>query len=302
MSFFIGLDIGGTKIAGAVYDGSRQEIARQVVATPDEYGALLQSCEALVRDLGRACAEPPSLGVGVPCPVDPLSERLDVVANLPCLSNRALRRDLEAALGRPARISNDARCAALSEALDGAGKGYRSVFGLVMGTGVGGGLVVDGKLVEGAHGIAGEIGHIPLPFRETLDGPSAPCACGLAGCLDKSIGGGGLSRLFAVMTGREAEAHDVAAMAGQGDKEALHVLDRFSTTVAKAMGAIINLYDPEVIVVSGGLSQLVGLYEQVPQRWSRYALRKNNLRTRLLPARHGAMTGLRGAAWVGAQK
>lgn len=302
MAFFLGLDIGGTKIAGAAYNSAREEIASKVIATPDEYGALCEACVSLVRSLEQGCAETPTIGIGVPCVVDPQSEQFEVVTNLPCLSHRKFRPDMAKALGRPVRIANDANCAALSEAVDGAGQGYRSVFGLVMGTGVGGGLVLNGKLMEGAHGIAGEIGHTPLPFRETLDGPSVRCACGLAGCIDKSISGGGLSRLFAVMTGREAQAHEIAAMAGQGDEEALKVLDRFYGTVAKAMGAIINVYDPDAIVVTGGLNQLPGLYEQAPQHWGRYAMRKEGLRTRLLPARHGAMTGLRGAAWLGAEK
>lgn len=302
MAFFLGLDIGGTKIAGAAYNAARQEIASKVVATPDGYPELLLVLASIVRDLEQSCDELPSIGIGVPSAVDPKSRQLEIVTNLPCLSHSALQADLESALGRSVRIANDANCAALSEAVDGAGQGHGSVFGLVMGTGVGGGLVLDGKLVEGAHGLAGEIGHTPLPFRETLDGPSVRCACGLAGCIDKSISGGGLARLFAVMTGREAQAHEIAGLAEQGDEEALKVLDRFYTTVAKAMGAIMNVYDPEIIVVTGGLSQLPGLYGQVPQRWGRYALRKENLRTRLLPARHGAMTGLRGAAWLGAEK
>ncbi|MER2519593.1 MAG: ROK family protein [Bdellovibrionales bacterium] len=300
MAFFLGLDIGGTKIAGAAYDNARKEIARQVVATPEDYASICATCVKMVETLAQSCAQLPSLGIGVPCAVDPQSERLGVVTNLPCLSHRPFRPDLEKTLMRPVRMANDASCAALSEAIDGAGQGCQAVFGLVIGTGVGGGLVLDGKLMEGAHGIAGEIGHTPLPFRETLDGPSVPCACGLSGCIDKSISGGALSRLYAVMIGREAQAHDIAAMAEQGDADALKVLERFYVTIAKAMAMIINIYDPDIIAVTGGLSQLRGLYDHVPRRWGNYAMRKENLRTRLLPARHGAMTGLRGAAWIGA--
>ena len=159
-------------------------------------------------------------------------------------------------------------------------------------------MVIDGKLVEGPHGLAGEIGHLPLPFREATDGPVVACGCGQKGCLDKSIGGPALVRLYQEMTGKEAGAALIAERARKGGTEALRVLDRFYTVIAKAMVTVIHVYDPEIIVVSGGLSELPGLYREVPARWGAYALCKN-LKTGFVPAMHGLMSGMRGAARIG---
>jgi fructokinase len=196
------------------------------------------------------------------------------------------------------RLINDADAAALSEATDGAGAGCETVFGLIMGTGVAGGYVVNGKLVNGANGVIGEFGHLPLPFREEKDGPFVECVCRQQGCMDKSISGPALARLCEVIAGQKLDAAEISARAVKGDPVAISVLDRFYTVVAKAMVTVVHTFDPHVIVVSGGLSQLPGMFESVPKRWEKYIFCKN-VKTKFVPAKHGALTGLRGAAWAG---
>lgn len=299
MSFLIGLDIGGTKIAGAVFDSARREIAQIVHPTPPDYSVLVMICQTIVEQLDQKCGGRAPVGVGVPGAIDQTTGIIPFTGNTPCLDGKPLRQDLENVLKRSVRLANDADCAALSEAVDGAGAGQRSVFGLIIGTGVGGGFVIDGKIVAGANGLTGEFGHLLLPFREDADGPFADCPCGQKGCIDKSISGGALARLYRAMTGRNADAEAVAALAGRNDADALRVLDRFYTTVAKAMIAVIYTFDPEIIVVSGGLNGLPRLYDEVPKRWSRYMFGGARLKTKFAAARHGPMSGLRGAAWVG---
>lgn len=299
MGYSIGLDVGGTKIAGAVFSEDGAEIQRRIMPTPADYASFLSTCILMIDQMDVACAAKASVGIGLPGGVAAKAEHLPTIANIPCLSNQPLRNDLQAQLERTVSLANDADCAALSEAVDGAGAGYRSVFGLIMGTGVGGGFVVEGKLVQGANGLTGEVGHLPLPFREPADGPVVPCNCGQSGCIDKSASGPALLRLYHVLTGKTLKASpQIADLARQGDAEALATLDRFYTTVAKALVPILHTFDPEIIVVSGGLSNLPGLFEAVPQRWGKYALVPNPA-TLFVPAKHGALSGLRGAAWIG---
>ena len=298
MTFSTGLDIGGTKIAAAVYDAERRELHRATAPTPPHYQELVQTCRTLVAAMDKACGARTTVGVGVP---GVLQEDGTVVAaaNTPCLTDQALGTDLERALARPVALANDANCAALSEAVDGAGEGFGTMFGLILGTGVGGGLVVNRRIVAGRNGLAGEIGHIPLPFREDSDGSAVTCAaCGQAGCIDASASGTALARLHAHRTGQTCDAATLAERAQAGDAEAEATLDAFLTTVAKAMLPILHLLDPDAIVVSGGLTNLPRLFAEVPKRWGRYALRRD-IRTAFLPARHGALSGLRGAAWAG---
>jgi len=298
MTFSTGIDIGGTKIAVGVFDKDGTSVAQKVMPTPSDYGELVRLCAALVDDLDRACGEKASVGIGAAGMID--RDRGSVFApNIPCLRDHTFRSDCEKLMKRPVRLANDADCAALAEAFDGAGEGHKTVFGLIMGTGVGGGLIIDGRIHEGPHGLAGEIGHLPLPFRDALDGPIVECGCGQEGCLDKTISGPSLARLYHAMTGRPIEdpRHIVTSLQ-KGDADARRVLDQFYTTVAKAMVTVIHSYDPDIIVVSGGMNSLPGLYQEVPRRWERYALCKK-LRTKFVPAKHGALSGLRGAARVG---
>jgi len=294
MTFSIGLDIGGTKIAGAVFDTSNKLLAEKTVPTPTAYDDFLLACGALIELFDKACGKKASLGLGIAGAIN--QEHGTVFApNLPFLENRSLRADAEKKFGRTVHIANDADCAALSEALDGAGKDYRTVFGLIMGTGVGGGLVVDKKIYQGIHGLAGEIGHLPLPFREDPDGPLVDCGCGQKGCIDKSLSGPALTRLYKMMVGKDASAEQIADLVKQGDVDARRVLDRFYTVAAKAMITIIHAFDPEIVIVNGGLIDLPGFYVEVPKRCGRYALNKN-LRTKLVPAKFGTLSGIMGAA------
>jgi len=297
MSFSIGLDIGGTKIAGAVFDDKGEVLTQNAVPTPTDYADFLAACGELISEFDKACKQKAKIGIGIAGMID--SKHGTVFApNIPCLEGRPFRSDCEKTFGRAVRVANDADCAALVEACDGAGQGYRTVFGLIMGTGVGGGLVIDGKIFEGAHGLAGEIGHLPLPFRDAADGPLVDCGCGQKGCIDKSIGGPALARLYKAMTGKQAEAEHIAIRAREGDTEARRVLDQFYTTVAKAMVTVIHSFDPDIIVVSGGLNDLPSLYNEVPKRWGRYALCKA-LCTKFAAAKYGAISGIRGAARIG---
>ena len=292
MKFYAGLDIGGTKTAGAIYDSDDRELAQVSLPTPGEYPAFLETCRVILAQLGQV-GKADTLGACAP-----YADNF-VCSNLPFLAGKDLKGDLAKLFGHPVPLGNDANCAALAEALAGPGKGYSSVFGLIMGTGVGGGFVLDGKIVGGANGLCGEIGHLPLPCREDSDGPlGVACGCGKKDCIECFISGSGLSRLYYTLTKREAEAKDIGALAGQGDQDALRVLDRFYTTVAKAMVVILHTFDPEIIIVSGGLNGLPGLYTAVPKRWGSYGISKTP-KTKFVPASFGALAGLRGAAVLG---
>lgn len=298
MSFHIGIDIGGTKIAAAVFDNSGKELAQGMMPTPKDYSALVMTCKDIVGQFDQKYIERASVGVGIPGSMNKATGVVTAAANTPCLVQKPLQKDLEKIFGLRIIIDNDADCAALSEARDGAGAGHHTVFGLIMGTGVAGGFVVDGKIVKGANGLIGEFGHLPLPFREPSDGPLVSCACRQKGCIEKSISGSGLARLFERTTGKSVPAARIAEMAQKGSAEARRTLDQFYTTVAKSMIAVIHTFDPDVIVVSGGLSGLPGMYDEVPKRWGQYAI-SETLKTKFIPAKFGTMTGVRGAAWVG---
>lgn len=299
MTFSIGLDVGGTKIAGAVFSADGDEIARVVEPTPADYPAFLSACVMIIAKLDKACGAEASIGIGLPGAVAAKPDPLPTIANIPCLSGTNLQADLQIKLGRPVRLANDADCAALSEATDGAGAGYASVFGLIMGTGVGGGFVAGGRLLQGANGLTGEVGHLPLPYREESDGAVVSCSCGQSGCIDKSASGPALVRLYKARTGKVVQTSaQIGDLARQGDAEAVATLDAFYTIVAKAMLPVLHMFDPEIIVVGGGLSNLPSLYEAVPQRWGRFTMIRDP-KTLFVPAKFGALTGLRGAAWLG---
>lgn len=299
MALSIGLDVGGTKIAGAVFSGDGVEIARIIQPTPSDYEAFLRTCTLIVEQLDQAAGGKASLGIGLPGAIAAKADPLPTLANINCLSGKNLQHDLETRLDRPVRLANDADCAALSEATDGAGASYRTVFGLIMGTGVGGGLVIDKKLLQGVNGLTGEFGHLPLPFREGADGPIVPCNCGQLGCIDKSASGPALLRLYNKLTKKTLTASpQIGELARQGDAGALETLDQFYTTVAKAMVPVLHMFDPDIIVVCGGLSSLPGLCETVPKRWNKFTMIANP-KTLFVIGQHGALSGLRGAAWLG---
>ncbi len=303
--YAIGLDIGGTKIAGAVYNAQGEELGQFIQPTPNNYKDFLSACLNIVTKLDDTCQSKPPIGVSVSGVLDRQKGIMDSIASRPSLyvfdalldylCQKPLRDDLARVFGRETWIENDANCAAYAEAVDGAGKGYGTVAGLIMGTGVAIGFVCGGHIVSGINGLCGEIGHLPLPYYVPEDGPLLQCGCGQKGCIEQLINGAGLSRLHTMMTGQSLDTRQIAAAAHNGEAEALAVLDRYYTVVAKAMVTVIHSFDPEIIVVSGGLNSLPGLYEKVPERIPLYALAKKP-KTKFVKAKYGALSGVRGAA------
>ena len=293
----IGIDLGGTKIEGVAFDQSGTERFRRRVATPrDDYGGTLQAICGLVRD-AEAIAGPSTVGVGVP---GALSRATGLIknANSTWLNGRPLREDLSRALNRDVRLANDANCFALSEATDGAAAGAEVVFGVIIGTGTGGGLVVHGRVLEGANAVAGEWGHNPLPWPESDEWPGASCYCGRTGCIETFLSGPALSRDHEAATAERLDSTEVAARAASGDRPAQATLERYERRMARALASIINVVDPDVIVLGGGLSNIERLYENVPRLWTEFVF-SDRVDTRLVRARHGDASGVRGAAWLG---
>jgi fructokinase len=296
--FRLGIDLGGTKIEIVALDGSGAERFRRRVPTPrGDYAATLEAIVALVADAERALGARGTVGVGIP---GALSRATGLVknANSTWLIGRALKQDLDRALGREVRLANDANCFALSEAVDGAGRGAEVVFGVILGTGVGGGLVVRGRIVEGLNAVAGEWGHNPLPLPEAQDMPLPACYCGRAGCIETYLSGPGMSADHRRATGEVCEAIDIVARAGRDDPKSAATLERYERRLARALASVINIVDPDVIVLGGGLSNIDRLYQRVPLLWGRQVF-SDEVRTRLLRHVHGDSSGVRGAAWLG---
>ncbi|MGQ9367780.1 ROK family protein [Azospirillum sp. ST 5-10] len=291
----IGIDLGGTKIAAVALAAQGTERARGRADTPRDYPGTLAVLSDVVAQLERrAGGSGATVGLSLPGVVDSAAGTVRA-ANLPWLDGRPLAGDLAAALGRPVRLANDANCFALSEAADGAAAGAGIVFGAVLGTGVGGGIVVDGRILAGANAIAGEWGHTPLPWRTPADGPVAACGCGRLGCLETVLSGAGLSRLHAHHTGRDLAPPAIAAAAAAGDAGARASLAGHADALARALAGVVNLLDPEVVVVGGGLSALPDLCGAAAERLGLYALVRAP-RTRIVTARFGGDSGMRGAA------
>jgi len=293
----IGIDLGGSKIEAAALDGAGRVRARRRMATPaGSYEGTLAAVRELVAgieaELGRRC----TVGVGIPGASSPATG-LVKNANSTWLIGRPFERDLARVLERPVRLANDANCFALSEAVDGAGRGAEVVFGVILGTGVGGGIVVRGRMVLGANAIAGEWGHNPLPNPRDDERPGPPCYCGRHGCVETFLSGPGLSRDHALATGVGLEPAEIAARALQGEGAAAATLARYEERLARALGVVINILDPDVIVLGGGLSQIERLYRQVPRHWGAHIF-SDRADTRLAPPLHGDASGVRGAAWL----
>ena len=298
----IGIDLGGTKIEGIALDGSR-EVARLRVATPrDDYEATLAAIVDVAREVEERASAPQkaSVGVGIPGTISP-STGLVKNANSVWLIGRPLLDDLSARLARPVRIANDANCFAVSEAADGAAAGAAVVFGVILGTGTGAGIVVRGEVITGAHAIAGEWGHNPLPWADEHDRPEPECYCGRRGCIETYLSGPGLAADHQRHTGVTATVPEIIARAGSGDPAAAETLNRYVSRAARGLAAIINVLDPDVIVLGGGLSNIPVLYEQIPRAWHRWVFaagRGETVRTQLVQARFGDSSGVRGAAWL----
>jgi fructokinase len=285
MSLRIGIDIGGTKIEAIALDPAGREIFRRRVPTPrGDYAGTIAAVQSLVKAIGSG-----SVGVGIP---GAMSQASGLVknANSTWLIGKPLKQDLEKAIGREVRLENDANCFALSEAVDGAGQGASVVFGVILGTGVGGGIVVDGRVLTGANAIAGEWGHNPLPLPQPEDLPLPPCYCGRAGCIETYLSGPGLARDHEQRTGTRLSPEEIASL---GDES----LERYVKRLARALASVINVLDPDVIVLGGGMSNVGALYKEVPRQWGPYVF-SDRVVTRLARPVHGDSSGVRGAAWL----
>jgi fructokinase len=299
----IGIDLGGTKIEGIALDGEQTLARRRVPAPRGDYDRTIRAIVDLVNALQQETGQRGSVGVGIP---GAISAQTGLVknANSAWLIGHPIDRDLERAFGQPVRVSNDANCFTLSEATDGAAMGARCVFGVIIGTGTGGGLVVDGRVIEGRHRIAGEWGHNPLPWPADDERPGPDCYCGRTGCIETFLSGPGLSLTYEQMAGRaqsddgrRVTAEEVAARASAGDAPATAALEAYEGRMARALASVINLLDPDVIVVGGGLSQIDRLYAHVPPRWTSYVF-SDRADTPFVRAVHGDSSGVRGAAWL----
>jgi fructokinase len=291
----IGIDLGGTKIEGILLAADGREVFRERVPTPGgDYRATLAAVQQLVFRLesrsGGAC----SVGIGMPGSVSRATARVKN-SNSTCLNGQPLYRDLEKLLERPLRFANDADCFALSEATDGAAAGAAVVFGVIVGTGTGGGIVVNGRLLRGPNGIAGEWGHNPLPWPGTGELPGPACYCGLAGCIETWLCGPGMAGDHRERTGEWLDAAEICHRAQAGDGGARDTLERYTDRLSRALASVINILDPDVIVLGGGVSNVASLYEEVPRRWGRYVF-SDRVDTKLARARHGDSSGVRGAA------
>ncbi len=293
----IGVDLGGTKIEAAAFAPGGAERGRLRVPTPrDDYRGTVAAVAALVAELEGAAGGTGTVGVGHPGTISPAGGRIKN-ANSVWLNGRTLREDLEAALGRPVRLANDANCFALSEAVDGAGAGAGSVFGVIVGTGTGGGLVLAGRVVTGRNAVAGEWGHNPLPWPREDEHPGPECWCGRRGCLETWLSGPAMVRDHGARTGETREPSSIAERAAAGDRACAGTLDRYLDRMARGLASVINLLDPEVIVLGGGMSNLTALYDEVPRRWGDWVF-SDRVDTALRPPAHGDSGGVRGAAWL----
>ena len=290
----IGIDLGGTKIEAVGLGADGSERFRRRVDTPrGDYDGTLRAIADLVSAAEAEAGERGTVGIGMPGAMSPATG-LVKNANSTWLIGHPLDRDLERLLGRPVRLANDANCFALSEASDGAGAGARVVFGVILGTGVGGGIVVDGQALDGANAIAGEWGHNMLPWPEAAEWPGPPCYCGRQGCIETFLSGRGLEAAYG--DGAPA-ARAIAASATAGDGRAAAAIEIYSRRLAKALASVINLLDPDVVVLGGGLSNVESLYRRVPELWTEWVF-SDRVDTRLARARHGDSSGVRGAAWL----
>jgi fructokinase len=294
VSLRIGVDLGGTKIeAVAIAADGAERFRRRIDAPRGDYAASIAAIVSLVREIERFSGERPPVGVGIPGVISPATGVVKN-ANSTWLNGRPLHADLERALERPVRLANDANCFALSEATDGAGAGAQVVFGVILGTGTGGGIVVGGRVLAGANAIAGEWGHNPLPWPDASELPGAPCYCGRRGCIETFLSGAGLQ---AARGRSDLTAREIAEAAGQSDPAAMAALETYTKRLAKSLATIVNTIDPDVIVLGGGLSNIASLYTQVPRLWSAWIF-SDRVDTRLARARHGDASGVRGAAWL----
>ena len=292
----IGIDLGGTKIEGVALDGTTELLRLRVPAPRGDYRATIDEVRKLVFKIEQTLGRTGSVGIGTP---GASSTRTGLIknANSTWLIGKPLNRDLEDALDRPVRLSNDANCFVLSEATDGAAHGARVVFGVILGTGTGGGVAVDGNVLEGRHRIAGEWGHNPLPWPRDDERPGPRCYCGRTGCIETFLSGPALSATYAALSQETADAPEIARRAEAGDRAASNALALYEDRLARALASIINVIDPDVIVLGGGLSNIGRFYTNVPVLWQPFVF-SDTADTPLIRARYGDSSGVRGAAWL----
>jgi predicted NBD/HSP70 family sugar kinase len=284
----IGVDLGGTKIEALAIDSAGRELLRKRVAAPrGDYAATVGAIVSLVNEIESSLKQKASVGIGIP---GTLSRVTGLVknSNSTWLIGKSLKEDLEQKLDRKIRIENDANCFALSEAVDGAGKGAAVVFGVILGTGVGGGIVVNGRVIDGPNGIAGEWGHNPLPLPRQADLPLPKCYCGRAGCIETYLSGPGLARDYEQATGQRLAPEAISE---------LPFFEKYEERLARSLASVINVLDPDVIVLGGGISNVQRLYTVVPRLWGEYVF-SDHVATRLVQNIHGDSSGVRGAAWL----
>jgi len=305
VSLRIGLDLGGTKIEGIALGPDGAERFRRRIDTPrGDYPGTVAAIVDLVKAIEAATGERGSVGIGMPGIISPATG-LVKNANSTWLIGHPLQEDLRIALGRNVRLANDANCFALSEASDGAAAGAGVVFGVILGTGTGGGVVVNGQVLVGPNAIAGEWGHNALPWPDADEWPGPPCYCGRRGCIETFLSGSGLETTHHRGSGLQIDpstvpgvtAREIAAAAREGDAAAVAAIETYSRRLAKALATVINLLDPDVIVLGGGLSNIESLYTRVPQIWTDWVF-SDRVDTRLARAKHGDSSGVRGAAWL----
>ncbi len=293
----IGIDLGGTKTEAIALDPEGVEQMRLRVDSPrGDYDATLRCIVELVMAIEQRLGARASVGLGTPGALSPATGLIKN-ANSVWLNGRPLNQDVSRCLTRPVRIANDADCFALSEATDGAGRGASCVLGVIVGTGVGGGIVVNGRLLAGPNAIAGEWGHNPLPWPRPEEWPGPACYCGRTGCIETFLSGPGMAARHAEAGGTGSTARDIVTLADAGDPLGQRALERYEDRMARALASVINVLDPDVIVLGGGMSNIMRLYASVPRRWGAYVF-SDRVATRLVRARHGDSSGVRGAAWL----
>ena len=293
----IGIDLGGTKIEAIALDDHGTECFRQRVDTPrDDYQATVNAIAQLVHTIEAELKTTATVGMGIPGTISPATD-LVKNANSTCLIGKPLHKDLQRTLNRDVRIANDANCFAISEATDGAAAGAHIVFGVIIGTGTGGGICIDGRPLIGANAIGGEWGHNPLPWPNNSELPGATCYCGKQGCIETFLSGPGMARDHLKNTGNELTAKEIVELAENEDPDAIQTLIRYQGRLARGLASIINIIDPDVIVLGGGLSNIQQLYNNVPKLWAQYVF-SDRVDTKLVPPVHGDSSGVRGAAWL----
>lgn len=293
----IGIDLGGTKIEIIALDETGKELARKRVATPQgDYPGILNAIVRLIENIEATTRQQGTIGIGTPGALSPASGLMRN-SNSVCLNGQPVKKDLEKILQRPLHMANDANCFALSEATDGAAKGAAVVFGVIVGTGTGAGIVVNQQVLTGPNAIAGEWGHNPLPWPQDNERPGPECYCGKRGCIETFLAGPGFERDYKLVTGASLVASEIVSRAQAGDLQAEQCLQRYEDRMARSLAHIINILDPDVIVLGGGMSNVQRLYKNVPAIWGKYVF-SDVVLTRLVPPRYGDSSGVRGAAWL----